>query len=169
MTKWVVGGGGDEGRFSRHPIPVFSARALESSCAIGGDVHSLMLSIQHFLCDHGVAHPPRCPEGWFWRGCRGVWHAQTMQVFVSCQLPEEVPVDLQGSWSCSAPRRWSSAPSRRYGEVSSAVNTKLQNAVSVIINVFSRCVVGTLFLWLIWKNGTAGYQLCILLFSSAMS
>ena len=30
--------------------------------------------------DHGVAHPPRCPEGWFWRGCCGVWHARTMQV-----------------------------------------------------------------------------------------
>ena len=21
--------------------------------------------------DHGVAHPARCPEGWFWRSCRG--------------------------------------------------------------------------------------------------
>ena len=20
--------------------------------------------------DQGVTHPPRCPEGWFWRGCR---------------------------------------------------------------------------------------------------
>ena len=30
--------------------------------------------------DHGVAHPPRCPEGWFWKGCRGVWHARSMQV-----------------------------------------------------------------------------------------
>ena len=43
--------------------------------------------------DHGVAHPPRCCEGWFWRGCRGVWHARTMQVSVSWQSPEEVPVD----------------------------------------------------------------------------
>ena len=30
--------------------------------------------------DQGVAHPPRCPEGWFWRGCRGVWLARTMHV-----------------------------------------------------------------------------------------
>ena len=53
--------------------------------------------------DNSVTHPPRCPEGWFWRGCCGMWHALTMQVSVSRQLPEEVPVDPQGSWSCSAP------------------------------------------------------------------
>ena len=28
------------------------------------------------------------------------------------QLPEEVPVDPQGSWSCSAPSHWSSAPNK---------------------------------------------------------
>ena len=33
--------------------------------------------------DYGVAHLPRCPEGWFWRGCGGVWHDWTMQVSVS--------------------------------------------------------------------------------------
>ena len=69
--------------------------------------------------DNGVAHSPTCPEGWFWRGCRGVWHVRTMQVSVSWQLPEEVRVDPQGSWSCSTPSRWSCDPSRRYGEVSS--------------------------------------------------
>ena len=47
--------------------------------------------------DHGVTHPPRCPEGWFWRGCRGLWHAGTMRVSISRQLPEELPVDPQGS------------------------------------------------------------------------
>ena len=26
------------------------------------------------FADHGITHPPRCPEGWFWRGCHGVWH-----------------------------------------------------------------------------------------------
>ena len=54
----------------------------------------------------------------FWRGCHGVWHARTMQDFVSWQLPEEVPVDQQGSGSCSAPSRWSCTSSRRCGEVS---------------------------------------------------
>ena len=24
--------------------------------------------------DHWVAHPPSCPEGWFCRGCRDMWH-----------------------------------------------------------------------------------------------
>ena len=33
--------------------------------------------------DHSVAHPPRCPEGWFWRGCHGKRHAWTLQVSVS--------------------------------------------------------------------------------------
>ena len=23
--------------------------------------------------DHCISHPPRCPEGWFWRGCCGVF------------------------------------------------------------------------------------------------
>ena len=43
--------------------------------------------------DQGVVHAPRCLEGWFWRGCRDLWHARTMQVSVSWQLPEEVSVD----------------------------------------------------------------------------
>ena len=89
---------------------------------MGRDARSLTLSIQTFLflCQlqrRLPRYPPRCPEGWFRRGCRGVWHARTMRVSLSCQLPEEVPVDPQGSWSCSAPSRWSCAPSRRCGEV----------------------------------------------------
>ena len=36
-----------------------------------------------FSADHGVAHPPRCPKWWFWRGCHGMWHALTMRVSVS--------------------------------------------------------------------------------------
>ena len=51
--------------------------------------------------------------------------------------------------------RWSCAPSRRYGEVSSAKKTKLQNALDIIMNVLSQFVVGTLFLWLTRTNGTA--------------
>ena len=53
---------------------------------------------------------------WFWRGCCAMWHAQTMQVSISWHLPEEAPVDPQGSLSCSAPSCGSCAP-RRYGEV----------------------------------------------------
>ena len=48
--------------------------------------------------------------------------------FFSWQLQEEVPVDQQGSWSCSAPSHWSCVPSRRCGEVSSG--TWFQNSAS---------------------------------------
>ena len=36
---------------------------------------------------YGVAHHPRCPEEWFWKGCCGIWHARTMQFpsLGSCQ------------------------------------------------------------------------------------
>ena len=71
------------------------------------------------LCRSRIAHPPRCLEGWFWRGFHGVWHARTMQVSVSWQLPEEILVDPHGSWSWSAPSCWSCALSRRYREASS--------------------------------------------------
>ena len=30
--------------------------------------------------DQGITHPPRCPKGWFWRGCCGVWRVRTMRV-----------------------------------------------------------------------------------------
>ena len=49
-------------------FPFFLQVALVSTSGIGRDVHSLILSISS--ADHGIAHPPRCPEGWFWRGCR---------------------------------------------------------------------------------------------------
>ena len=71
--------------------------------------------------DHSIANPQRCPEGWFWRGCCGVWHASTMLVSLSSELPEEVPVDPQGTWSCPATSCWSCAPSRRCREVSSGI------------------------------------------------
>ena len=35
--------------------------------------------------DQGVVHPPRCPGGWFWRGCQGARYVQTMQICVSRQ------------------------------------------------------------------------------------
>ena len=56
--------------------------------------------------DQGIANPPRCPKECFW-SCCDTWHVRTVQVSVSWQLPEGVPVDPQGSWSCSAPSHWS--------------------------------------------------------------
>ena len=58
----------------------FLREVIVTSCGMGMAVHSLMLSIQHFLCQPWCPDPPRCPEGWFWRGCHGGWHAQTMMV-----------------------------------------------------------------------------------------
>ena len=54
----------------------FLQEALVISSDMGRVVLTLMLSIQRILCDHGVAHPPRYPEGWFWRGV------------VACDMPE---------------------------------------------------------------------------------
>ena len=97
----------------------FPQEALVSSLACAGMSTFWSCPSSIFSADHGVVHLPWCLEGWFWRCFRGVWHVRTMQVSVTWQLPEEVPVDPQGSWSCSAPSRWSCAPCRRYGEVSS--------------------------------------------------
>ena len=35
--------------------------------------------------DHAIAQLPRCPEGWFWRGCRCVWYGCNMRLSVSGQ------------------------------------------------------------------------------------
>ena len=51
-VPWPIGSsGGHEGRFSRDSLPVFFLQeAFVSSSGMGRYVHSLMLSIQHFLC-----------------------------------------------------------------------------------------------------------------------
>ena len=95
----------------------FLQTALVSSSGMGKDFPFLMLSIQHFFCRPEITHPPRCPEGWFKTGCCDVYLAQTMQNFISWQLPEEVPVNLQGNWSCCVPSCWSCAQNRKCGEV----------------------------------------------------
>ena len=111
LTDWVVGGTWSSSLYCRRPLWAVLAWA---------DMSTLWCSPSSICsADHGVAHPPRCQEGWFGRGCRGVWHAWTMQVSVSSQLPEEVPVHLHGSWSRSSLRRWSCAPNRKYEEISS--------------------------------------------------
>ena len=82
----------------------FLQEALVSSSGMGRDVHSLMLSIQHSSADHGVVHPPRCLEGWFWRGC--------------CDIPEPCKFpSLDSCQSGSTPSRWSCAPSTKCREV----------------------------------------------------
>ena len=91
-VPWPIGSsGGHKGRFSRDPLLVFSAGGpCQKLWHWQGYVHSLVLSIQHSSADHSIIHPPRCPEGWFWRGCHGMWRAETMQVSLAWQQPEEV-------------------------------------------------------------------------------
>ena len=61
-----------------------------------------MLSVQHSSADHGVAHPPRCPEGWSRRRCRASWHVRTTQVSISCHL-----VARRGRGSVGPQESWS--------------------------------------------------------------
>ena len=106
LTDWVVGGiwgtiqqRSSSGLFCKRPWwAVMAWAGMFILCCCPSSISS---------ADNGVAHPPRCLEGWLWWGSHGVWHAWTMQVSVSWQLPEEVPVDPKRSWSCSAPCRWS--------------------------------------------------------------
>ena len=59
------------------------------------------------FADHSVVHHPRCPEGWFWWGCCGVWHAQTMQVSVSWQnLLHELAMITYQNWGPPVPSIW---------------------------------------------------------------
>ena len=120
-VPWLIGlSGGHKGWIGRDPLPVsFAEGCFEQlwpglGCPLFHDVHPAFLLLTTALPTSKV----RCLEGWFWRDCHGMWHAQTMQVSVSWQLPEEVLVDPQRSWSCSAPSCWSCAPSRWYGETS---------------------------------------------------
>ena len=132
----------------------FMRETLVSSSGIGRSVHSLMLSIQHFLCRPRRRPPSKVPRRMFCGGCHGVWHARTMQIFLSSQLPEEVLVDPQGSWSCSAPVV---GLPLQVGDTEKFPRLKrqLQTELYIILNVLSRFEVGTLFLWLTRAYGTA--------------
>ena len=52
LTSWVIMGGGGYSRDNSAEIPFqsFLQDTLVSSSGMGRDVHSLMMSIQHFLC-----------------------------------------------------------------------------------------------------------------------
>ena len=50
----------------------FQQEALVGSLALAGMSTLSCCPFSISSSDHGVANPPRCPEGLFWRGCRGV-------------------------------------------------------------------------------------------------
>ena len=98
---------------------LFCRTLLWADLSLGGDVHSLMFPMKTFPLPTTASPTLQGTfQDVFLRSCRGVWHVRTMQVpsLDSCQ--KGVPVDPQGSWSCSAPNRWSCALSRRCREVS---------------------------------------------------
>ena len=78
LTDWVVEG--TRGTIKqRSSSRLFCRRPLWAVLA-SADMSTLWWCPSSISsADHCVAHPLRCPEGWFWRGCRGVWHAQAMQ------------------------------------------------------------------------------------------
>ena len=71
--------GGHNGRFRRDHLPLFFLLRL---APVGRDVHSLALSVQHFLCR--LLHCPSskvCSEGWFGKV------VVTRDMLGSCQFP----------------------------------------------------------------------------------
>ena len=94
LTDWVIGGTqkmiqqkSSSSLFCRRPWWVLPQAGMSTLWGCPSSVSS---------ANDSVANPPRCPEAWVWRICRGMWHAWNMQVSVSWQLPEEVPIEHKG-------------------------------------------------------------------------
>ena len=80
LTDWVIGGRTWGMIQQRSSSSLFCRRPLWAAVAWAG-----MSTL--WRCPSSISsadHPPRCPKGWFWRGCRGVWHARTMRRFTLC-------------------------------------------------------------------------------------
>ena len=107
--------GWHEGPFSRDPLRIFSTRGPWGKIWHGQGCP--FFDVVHPAFSLSITTSPtlqRAPKDRF---CSDVWHARTIPVLVSWQMPEEVPVDPHGSCSWYAPSRWFCAP--RCGEVSS--------------------------------------------------
>ena len=52
--------------------PLWAVLAWAGMSALSGCPSSISSAYR------SVVHPPRCPEGWFWRGCPGVWHSRSL-------------------------------------------------------------------------------------------
>ena len=64
----------------------FLQEAFVSGSCMGKNVHSLMLSIQHFLCQPRCHPPSKMPGRWFWEDCRGFGEANQNVTF---NIPSE--------------------------------------------------------------------------------
>ena len=108
--------GRHRGRFSRDPLPVFPAGG---PCVAQAGLSTLWCypcSISS--ADHRVAHPPRCPEGYLERLS---WHVTCPNHanFGLLTVPRRGSCRPTRKLVFFTPSRWSCAPSRRRGEVSS--------------------------------------------------
>ena len=68
--------------------------------------------------DHGVVHTPRCPEEWFWRGCRGMWQAETCK-FPSLGSCQKNGITLQKKKDLKKTPLWTSSKICTFCPVSS--------------------------------------------------
>ena len=90
MTDWIVER--TWGKIQqRSSYSLFLQETLVLSSGMGMDVHSLMLSIQHFLC-WPRRRPPWCPERWFG------------EAVVACNMPE--PCKFPSIDSCQKRFLW---------------------------------------------------------------
>ena len=106
-VPWPIGSsGGNERRFSRDPLPVFSERGPceqiwhEQGCQLFDVVHPAFPLPTTASSPLQIAFKDGSGEAVMMR------HARTMWVSISWQLPEEVPVGPHWRWSCSTPSRW---------------------------------------------------------------
>ena len=90
LNDWVAEGTWRtiQGKKTPNFLPVFSARGRHEQFR-HGQGRPLFVVVQTASPLPAAMLPAL--QGWFWRGCRGVWHVRTMRVSVSWQLPEAVP------------------------------------------------------------------------------
>ena len=70
LTNWVIRR--TEEWFSRDPLPVSTAGSHWWAVLALARMYTLWHCLSGISsADHSIAHPPRRPEGWFWRGCPG--------------------------------------------------------------------------------------------------
>ena len=111
---------GHDRRFSRDLLPVFLQKATVRSSGKGRDVHPLMLSIQHFLCQPWCCPPSKVP--WRMGFEKLLWPATCPNHANFCLLT----VARRGSFGPTRKMillrisHWSCAPSRRCREVFSS-------------------------------------------------
>ena len=92
LTDWGIGGDMKDDSAEIF-FQYFLHEALGNSPGTGRDVHSLMLSIQHFLC-----HPRHCPPSMV------PWRMVSGEAVVACDMPE--PCKFPSSDSCQKRFLW---------------------------------------------------------------